>query len=88
MILKDHTKKKIIEAMENNGAGFTSLIPSNDPRYKTKVIEDMIGFTTGINHVWGNWIVKVRFNAQNAERRITETMKFYQEKEGLKQFEC
>lgn len=81
MILRDHSKNRIIEAMENNALGFALLTPPSNPRYEINVMDDMIRFTTGLNHPMGNWILNIRFNAQNAERRITENMKFYREKE-------
>jgi GNAT superfamily N-acetyltransferase len=81
MILRDHSKNKIIEAMENNGLGWVLLPPPNSPKYEINIMDDMIRFSTGLNHPWGNWIVNIRFNTQNVKSRITENMKFYHEKE-------
>ena len=81
MILRDHSKNKIIEAIENNPLGFFLLTPPKHPRYEINVMDDMISFTTGLNHPLGNWILNIRFNGQNVESRITENMKFYREKE-------
>ncbi|MFX0182027.1 MAG: hypothetical protein ACFE95_03000 [Candidatus Hodarchaeota archaeon] len=81
MILRDHSRNKIIEAMENNGLGWVLLTPPNNLKYEINLMDDMIRYTTGLNHPWGNWILNVRFNTQYVESRITENMNFYREKE-------
>ena len=80
MIFRDHSKNKIIEAIENNASGFFLLAPPNDPMFEINEMNDMIQFTSEINHPMGNWILKVRFNAKTAEERIAEIMKFYHER--------
>lgn len=67
--------------METNGLGFAFLTPRINSIYEIIIKDDMIRFTSGLNHPLGNWIMKVRFNAQNVENRITEAMKFFREKE-------
>ncbi|MFQ5976762.1 MAG: GNAT family N-acetyltransferase [Candidatus Heimdallarchaeota archaeon] len=80
MILRDHSKDKIIQAMEDNLDAFTSLLPLNNPNYVIDDFGDMVRVTTGLPHPIVNWITSVRFNDQNAERRIAENMQFYHEK--------
>ena len=76
MILRDHSKNTIIEAIENNPLGFFLLTPPKHPRYEIDVMDDMIRFTTGLNHPLGNWILNIRFNAQNVESRIKENNRY------------
>ena len=80
MILKDHSKDKIIQAIEASMTYYTTLVPLNNPKYIREEFNDLVRLITELNHPVANWIVRVRFNEQNAERRIAENIGFFREK--------
>ena len=76
MILKDHSKNKIIQATEASMTDYTTLIPLNNPKYIREELNDLVRLVTGLNHPVATWIVRVRFDEHNAERRIEEIIRF------------
>ena len=80
MILKDHSKNKIIQATEASMTDYTTLIPLNNPKYIREELNDLVRLVTGLNHPVANWIFRVRFDEQNAERRIEENIRFFRKK--------
>ncbi len=82
LILRDHSKSKIIEAMELNISGWALLLPKENPNYEITDSNDILLYknTIELNHPLANYVLRVRLSEENAEKRINEVMKYFFDK--------